>query len=305
MNPSDLDAVLKKATGPEHSVLFMQAMSGGEPFLIGSYLFLAAEDWLIAVGYPLSGKNSAAGFDQTLAEAIRRSRARTCWAIAPTLPDRLKAYCREQDNYYVLAADAKVPQRLDRLADKTSRHLKVEEGKAFTAEHRRLWAEFVGRAALPPNVRELFAGTEAVVQKAPGLVLLNAWDLHGHLAASLLLNTAPCAFLTYLIGAHSRTHYTPYASDLLFREMIRIAGRQGKKLIHLGLGVNDGIRRFKTKWGGAPAVPFPISDRPYHAGAKREEVLEIIRQSAGSRFDPAVVQAFLQVMEQEKSKLPT
>ena len=259
MNPSELDAVLKRATVPEHSVLFMQSMSGGEPFVIGPYLFLAAEDWLIAVGYPLSGETSGEGFDQALKEAVRLSRARTCWAIGPTLPDRLKAYCEEQDNFYVLSADAKVPQRLERLAEKTSSLLRVEDGNTFTAAHRRLWAEFAGRVALPSNVRELFAKTEAVVQKAPGLVLLNAWDPQGHLAACLLLDTAPRAFLTYLIGAHSRTHYTPYASDLLFREMIRMAGRQGKEFIHLGLGVNEGIRRFKTKWGGAPVLPYEMA----------------------------------------------
>ena len=119
MNPFDPDAVLKKATVPEHSVLFMQAMSGGEPFLIGPYLFLAAEDWLIAVGYPLSGEPGTADFDQALAEAVRRSRARTCWAISPSLPDRLKAHRSDRDDYYVLAADARVPQRLERLAEKT------------------------------------------------------------------------------------------------------------------------------------------------------------------------------------------
>ena len=258
MNPSELDAILKRATVPEHSVLFMQSMSGGKPFAIGPYVFFSAEDWLIAVGYPLSGEASGEGFDQALAEAVRRSRARTCWAIGPTLPDRLKAYCQGQDSYYVLSADAKVPQRLERLAEKTSGLLRVEEGNTFTAAHRRLWAEFVGRAALPSNVRELFAKTEAVVQKAPGLVLLNAWDPNGHLAACLLLDTAPRAFLTYLIGAYSRTHYTPYASDLLFREMIRVAGRKGKGFIHLGLGVNEGIRRFKTKWGGAPALTYEM-----------------------------------------------
>lgn len=259
MNPSELDAVLKRATVPEHSVLFMQSMSGGEPFVVGPYLFFAAEDWLIAVGYPLAGDTSGEKFDQALKEAVRLSRARTCWAIGPTLPDRLKAYCEEQDNFYVLSADAKVPQRLERLAEKTSSLLRVEDGNTFTAAHRRLWAEFVGRVALPSNVRELFAKTEAVIQKAPGLVLLNAWDPHGHLAACLLLDTAPRAFLTYLIGAHSRTHYTPYASDLLFREMIRMAGRQGKEFIHLGLGVNEGIRRFKTKWGGAPVLPYEMA----------------------------------------------
>ena len=289
MNPFNPDAVLKKATVPEHSVLFMQAMSGGEPFLIGPYLFIAAEDWLIAVGYPLSGEPGTADFDQALAEAVRRARARTCWAISPSLPNRLKAYRRDRDDYYVLAADTKVPQRLERLAEKTSGLLRVEEGRTFTAAHRRLWAEFVGRAALPPNVRELFAKTEAVLQKAPGLVLLNAWDPRGQLAACLLLDTAPRAFLTYLIGAHSRTHYTPYASDLLFREMIRIARRQGKEFLHLGLGVNEGIRRFKTKWGGAPASPYEMAawqeKETVRSGVN--ELMRVLASSSGESMSKA------------------
>jgi uncharacterized protein YbaP (TraB family) len=295
LNPSDLDAVLKKATVPEHSALFMQAMSGGKPFLIGTYLFLAAEDWLLAVGYPLSGEYSATGFDQALAEAVRRSRARDCWAIGPSLPDRLKAYRRDQDDYYVLSADAKVPHRLERLAERAAAVLRVEEGNTFTAAHRRLWAEFVGRVALPSNVRELFAKTEAVLQKAPGLVLLNAWDTHGQLAACLLLETAPRAFLTYLIGAHSRTHYTPYASDLLFREMIRMARRQGKEFLHLGLGVNEGIRRFKTKWGGAPALPYEMAawqeKETVRSGVN--ELMRVLASSSGESMSKQQVLASL------------
>ena len=295
MNPFDPDAVLKKATVPEHSVLFMQAMSDGEPFLIGPYLFIAAEDWLIAVGYPLSGEPGTADFGQALAEAVRRARARTCWAISPSLPDRLKAHRSDRDDYYVLAADTKVPQRLERLAEKTSGLLRVEEGSTFTAAHRRLWAEFVGRAALPPNVRELFAKTEAVLQKAPGLVLLNAWDPRGQLAACLLLDTAPRAFLTYLIGAHSRTHYTPYASDLLFREMIRIARRQGKEFLHLGLGVNEGIRRFKTKWGGAPALPYEMASWQEKETVRSgvNELMRVMASSSGESMSKAQILASL------------
>ena len=55
MTPFDLNAVLEDATVPEHSAVFMRAMSGGEPFRIGPYLFVAAQDWLLAIGYPLAG----------------------------------------------------------------------------------------------------------------------------------------------------------------------------------------------------------------------------------------------------------
>jgi uncharacterized protein YbaP (TraB family) len=237
----------------------MRAMSGGEPFLVGPYLFVAARDWLVAVGYPLSGSYSSQGFDQALSEALGKTRARECRAISASLPDRLRADCRERDHYYVRPADGPVPGRLERLAGRAAASLRVEEGTTFTAAHRRLWAEFMGRATLPPNVRELFARTEAVLQSAPGLVLLNAWDEEGHLAACLVLDRAPRRFLSYLIGAHSRIHYTSHASDLLFLEMIRIARRHGKEFLHLGLGVNEGIRRFKTKWGGKPAMPYEMA----------------------------------------------
>jgi uncharacterized protein YbaP (TraB family) len=299
LNPSELDAVLQRAVVPEHSVLFMQSMSGGKAFVVGPYLFFTAEDWLIAVGFPLSGETAGERFDQALNEAVRISRARACWAIAPALPDRLKPYCRDRDHYYVLPAEAKVSGRLERLAEKTSRILRVEEGSTFTAAHRRLWAEFLGRLALPPNVRELYAKTEAVLQKAPGLLLLNAWDPQGHLAACLLLDTAPRAFLTYLIGAHSRTHYTPYASDLLFREMIRIAREQGKTFIHLGLGVNEGIRRFKTKWGGVPSLPYEMASWEGKETV-RSGVTDLMKALAASRGASMSKREFLAALPRQR-----
>lgn len=72
-----------------------------------------------------------------------------------------------------------------------------------------------------------------------------------------------------------------------------------------GTGYPDGLAGDRIPFGArifalADQYDALISDRPYHAGAKQEEVVEIIRQSAGSRFDPAVVQAFLQVMKQEE-----
>jgi hypothetical protein len=255
----DLTAVLERATVPEHSVPFMQAMSGGEAFLAGSYLFIAAHDWLLAVGYPLSGDYSPEEFDQALAEALRRTGARDCWAICPSLPARLRVHCQNRDCYYLLPANAAIPRRLERVAARAAASLRVEEGNTFTAAHRRLWAEVTGRVALPSNVRELFARTEEVLPRAPGLCLLNAWDREGHLAACLVLDAAPRRFLTYLIGGHSRVHYTAHASDLLFLEMIRAARRRGKDFLHLGLGVNEGIRRFKTKWGGKPALPYEMA----------------------------------------------
>jgi hypothetical protein len=258
--PCDISAVLEKATVPERSVAFMAAMSGGEPFRVGPYIFIAAEEWLPAVGYPLEGNYSPGGFEPALAQALRGTAAREYGAICPELPERLKARRRETDRYYVLDLGAPVPARLERLARRAAATLAVAAGIQFTPAHRPLWAEFLGRTALPPNVRELYARTESVRQRSPGLSLLNAWDREGRLAACLRLDAAPRRFTSYLLGAHSRDHFTPYASDLLFREMIRKARADGKQFLHLGLGVNAGIGFFKRKWGAGPFLPCVEAD---------------------------------------------
>jgi uncharacterized protein YbaP (TraB family) len=292
MTPSDVNAILEKATVPEHSVAFMAAMSDGEPFLVGPYLFIAAEDWLLAVGYPLEDGHTPEEFQQALAEALRRTAARDCWAVGPELPDRLKPHRSSRDQYYTLALAAEIHRRLERLAERAAATLTVEAGIDFTPAHRRLWAEFTGRTALPPNVRELYARTESVLQRAPGLSLLNAWDRDGNLAACLLLDSAPRRFTSYLLGAHSRTCYTPCASDLLFREMIGKAARDGKQFLHLGLGVNDGIRRFKAKWGGRPGLPYEMAQWQERGGL-REGAGDLMRMLAAMPREPMSKRQFL------------
>jgi uncharacterized protein YbaP (TraB family) len=299
LTPSDVNAVLEKATVPEHSPAFMAAMSGGEPFLMGSYLFIAAGDCLLAIGYPLENPYSPDGFEQALADALCRTPARECWAICPALPDRFKPHRRERDRYYILPTETPVPARLERLADRAAAKLRVEEGIDFTAAHRRLWAEFMGRVALPANVRELFARTEEVLAAAPGLKLLNAWDPEGRLAACLLLDSAPRRFTSYLLGAHSRTHYSPHASDLLFREMIRRARSQGKDFLHLGLGVNAGIRRFKVKWGGVPGPTYELAEWQEQEGF-REGVASLMRTLVAMPREPMSKRQFLASLPQQR-----
>ena len=42
-----------------------------------------------------------------------------------------------------------------------------------------------------------------------------------------------------------------------------------------------------------------ISDRPYRAGLAREVVIDFIKEGTGKKFDPRVVEAFLNVMAAE------
>lgn len=263
---------LRHARVPEHSTAFMEAMSGGTALRCGAYLFFHADDWLMAIGYPLEGDYHHEAFAKALKEAREATGATTFWAIGPDLPPALAGHVVEEDDFYVLPADAEVPPRLRRPAAKARERLRVEWGRTFTAGHRRLWAEFTRRSALKPTVRELFARTETVLgAQGTDLRLLNAWDSEGRLVACLLMDFAPETFCSYLIGAHSKEHYAPHAADALFAFMLEEARAEGKRFIHLGLGVNEGIRRFKRKWDGTPVMPYKMAEwHDAHAEGRAE-----------------------------------
>lgn len=302
---------LNRARVPEHSVAFMRAMSGGEAFFERGYLFLHAEDWLMGVGYPFLGEEDEEpeaiaspeecrrAFDEALGRAVERTGALSCYVIAPELPERLEPFADTRDRLYTLPAANAVPGPLQRPVALAASRLTVSEDRLFTAAHRMLWAEFLARADMRPQVRELYARTEAVLAASracfhgagvdvPGgpavpegsasldVRLLNAWDAEGNLAASLLLDYSPKDFLSYIIGAHSRKNYTPHATDLLFAAMLERARNQGKRYIHLGLGVNQGIARFKKKWGGRPVLPYAMA-------SWREDSRSAARRPSGAR----------------------
>ncbi|MDL2306694.1 GNAT family N-acetyltransferase [Desulfovibrio sp. OttesenSCG-928-C06] len=346
VDPCGHDDILRKAWVPEHSALFMQAMSGGTAFVHGDFLFLAGDGWLTGIGYPLepagyivnSGTADAgsllpdfrfasepaflsatstafaSAIEGALEEAARREllKASSCpggkvdiFAVAPDFTDSLRQNVTERDTFYLLPVGSGasglsdlpgpygpsgsscssglsvssvssgafgssgvpgvpcvpgVPDALRRHVRQAASCLRVEEGQSFTPAHRRLWSEFLARPDMRSNVREMYAKTEALLRLHPeGITLLDTIDSEGRLAASLLLDFAPSSFCSYIIGAHSRRFYTPHATDLLFARMLELARQRGKAYIHLGLGVNEGIARFKRKWGAVPRIPFQMA----------------------------------------------
>jgi lysylphosphatidylglycerol synthetase-like protein (DUF2156 family) len=90
--------------------------------------------------------------------------------------------------------------------------------------------------------------------------VLNAREKKGKLCAFYVVDLAAGGFTTYVLGTYSKKNYVPHASDLLFLEMMELTREHGKDIINLGLGVNQGIRRFKEKWGGVPFLKYEFCE---------------------------------------------
>jgi hypothetical protein len=259
----DEEYVLTAAYVPEHIVSLMGLISKGESFLIEDHLVFVKDNWLILVGYPLDGNFFQERCERILKQAVETFRPEYLWFIGPEIPASLLDSCkeRETDRYYRLALEQlKLKSSLQRAADKASKELTVERAQSISKEHEALIVELLKREKLPPRIKELYRAMPDYVAHSSSSCVLNARDKRGKLCAFFVVELAAKKFATYVLGSYSKKHYVPHASDLLFLEMIKLTYEHGKNIINLGLGVNQGIRRFKEKWGGIPFLNYEFCE---------------------------------------------
>ncbi len=259
ISPDAEQYILTHAYVPEHIIGLMALISRGEPFLIDDCLGLAKDNWVILVGYPLTGNFAPEDFARVIAGTIASFRPTHLWFIAPEIPPSVIPLCqdRESDHYYTLALGTfELKADLKRVVKRASRDLTVERVREIAKAHRELITEFLERERPGARIEKLFLAMTEYVPASTTAMVLSARDQFGKVSAFYVIDLAAKDFATYVVGCHSKHHYVVGASDLLFHEMITLAREHGKGYIHLGLGVNEGIRRFKEKWGGVPQLRY-------------------------------------------------
>lgn len=274
--------ILRRAYVPEHSIGLMTRVSGGEPFLHEDYFCCRKRDWLIVVGYPLERHFALREFEASLELIRERFRPASLSLIAPVIPPSLARLCNEwqSDSYYTLnLGDWRMKSGLKRSINRAQRDLFIERGNRMETSHVRLAKEFIERVRPAPRVRELLLRMPQYVGHARGAVMLNALDRSGKLAAFFVVDLAAEDYATYVIGCHSKKIYIPGASDALTHALIRMSREEKKRYIHLGLGVNEGIRRFKEKWGGIPSHPYEMAEFVFRRPSTLHTVLAFMRKS--------------------------
>jgi hypothetical protein len=258
--------ILERAFVPEHILNLMVPISKGEPFLKEEYLVFVKDNWLILVGYPLEGNFSQERCERILKQAVETFRPEYLWFIGPEIPPSLQGSCKERqtDQYYKFDLNqTKLKPSLQRVTDKASKELIVERGHSISKEHEALISELLKREKLSLRLRELYRAMPDYVAHSSTACVLNARDKNGKLCAFFVVELGAKNFSTYVLGSHSKKHYVSHASDLLFLEMIKLTREHGKNTVNLGLGVNEGIRRFKEKWGGIPFLNYEFCERYY------------------------------------------
>lgn len=255
---------------PEHLPDYFVPFSGMEPFLEGTYLYYRSEDVISFIGYPLDAVVPAAenhapdsGLDSVLEAVIAGGRPKTLSIVAPRMPaiDEYEpdAETGEQDAYSLLDLQTVNPASKARnMVRRAARELSVVEGKAFTAEHRDVLEGFLRRKQFPDMVADFYRRLPNYLAHSPGARTLEARHRKsGQLAGFVVAELGGGDFSFYLFNiTRDDGKSVPGTSDLLVGEMTDLAGHAGKRYINMGLGVNEGVRWFKRKWGAADFLNY-------------------------------------------------
>jgi len=253
--------ILANAYVPEHSVDLMISVSNGEPFLIDGYFGCRKEEEIILVGYPLQHKFDVNELGTFVDQMRKKFNPSTISLIAPELSKRFTSSCveNERDDYYTLNIHDRSNKKCNvRLSSNARKKLSIERSNEMGKAQDILSREFIEETKPPPRVKNLLLKMPILVNRATNSVVLNAWDENSNLVAFYVVDLSARDFSTYVIGCRSKKCPIPGASDLLFFEMVQMSKVYDKRYIHLGLGVNPGIERFKKKWGGSATQTYEM-----------------------------------------------
>ncbi|MCK7506198.1 MAG: hypothetical protein MZV70_20375 [Desulfobacterales bacterium] len=174
-------------------------MSGGEPFLdrplpVHGGRGLALGDRLPARRRLTTPAGSSRRSQWPCAEPDARE---TVWAVCPGPARAAQGPSpRPGPLLHVSPLAAGPPARLERLAEPGGgSRCGWRKASLSPPAHRRLWAEFTGRVALPAErARAVRPNRGRALSRPPGCPCSTPGIQHGHLAACLLLDSAPRRF---------------------------------------------------------------------------------------------------------------
>lgn len=255
--------ILTRAYVPEHTVGLITYLSGGEPFLIDDFFACRTKDWVILIGYPFEGESNPVDVERAVDKIKKQFNPEFLSLIAPELPSSILHNCLESDSDHYYTLEVKNPvirSVVQRNLKKARKALRVEQASDMEQSHRELMDEFIQRVHPPARVINMMSKLPGYLDECENAVVLNAWDLRNSLSAFYVIDLAAADFSNYIIGCYSRKNYVLGASDLLLEELIQLSAEFKKRYIHLGLGVNEGIRRFKTKWGAKPTRRYEMCE---------------------------------------------
>lgn len=257
IGPDRLDRVSADAVVPEQVIAYVRSVGESRPAMFGACVGYLSEGEVVLIGYPLCGPEDGAALSEAVDLALKTPGLRKITVIAPSRPPQAPEKARSsRDGYHALPVPAPPPSgKLKNLLLRADRDLTLEQGRRFDADHRKLVDRYLTERTLAAGTRHIFRQIPRYIEASPGSLMVSARRADGRLAAFAVGEYASLHTALFMFCFRDPDSAPPGSADRVFSGLLEEAARRGQTRMNLGLGVNEGIRFFKRKWGAQPFLP--------------------------------------------------
>ncbi len=260
---------------PEHIVEYVIGITGGEPFLSDDHVYYVAEEQLFFVGYPLKRTFNQSNMNNVLDMIVHKVEPESVSFISPAI-GRMKYECTrtDSDHYYRLDLRSLKPgQKTRNMINRASKELEIRADRTITDEHVGLIKEFIGSHPVDEERTFIFENIPKYISSVATVKVFSAVAKTGRLIAFDIAEFGSKEYAYYMFNFRSKDVSVPGSSDLLLNELTKAAVQENKSYLNLGLGMNEGNRFFKKKWGGTAFLDYKYC---HYTMSKKEGFLSLL-----------------------------
>ena len=208
------------------------------------------------IGYPLDDPFDLRAVDHALALALETQGLQNISVIGPVRPEKtpLEAVIRK-DNFFGLPLPAPPRPKLVSLLRRAARELSLVHGRSLEKDHLALVDYYLKKRDFKAGTRQIFANLAGYIEASKTSLVISARHADGRLAAFGVGEYASKHTAMFMFCFRDPEKAPPGSADLALSGLIEEAQKRGHIRMNLGLGINDGIRFFKRKWGAKPFLP--------------------------------------------------
>ncbi len=286
ISPNLLTRVTAEAVVPEQVVHYVRAVAGSKPLMLGRCVGFLSDSDLVLIGYPVGAPLDAEAMSEAVDQAIRMRGVSRVTVVGSRRPSQAPSQIRAlEDSYYSLPLPPPPPgQKLRNILRRAGRDLSLYEGHRLEEDHVNLVQRFMAARPLAAGTRHILERIPVYLSQSPSSLVLTGRLSDGRLAAFAVGEFGCLATAFFMFCFRDPDVAPPGSTDLLLSGLLAEAVRRGQTLMNLGLGINEGIRFFKGKWGAMPFLPYVlVSWNPHAPGFLTRLRSAIHRRRKGSK----------------------
>ncbi len=259
-----LQYVNAQALTPDQLLSYVQAVSGAQSELINDYVVHKQDSHIILVGYSLQNPHDTDKLHATIEQICTRKDITDISVLAPIRPSLAPAHAISNvdnpDAYWFLPLPAprpnvKVRNMLTRAGEDI--YINTTQGQgAWSGAHQEMMLDYIRRKGMDTALCSILQRLSTYVITTAQVEIFSAYAKNNDTLLAFALGDFSSFSTAFYMFAFRSEQASPGVADAVLLALLNAASSYGHSQCNLGLGINEGIRFFKKKWGAKPNIPF-------------------------------------------------